>query len=231
MRTTAITMTAVAAAIVLVMLRFGPDLRTQLGTDDHGLAQSELAADGDEQGGDSIERRAPADAPSVRDVSVVAPPAIAPVEDAPIVVEDTGPAEPIASLRKPAAKSIAQGSAGDMLAKARAHTRARELGRAVAVYEALIDAYPTTAEARAACVSLGRVQLQRGRAKPALRAFDRYLAGGSGSLGEEAHWGRIQALHALGRAKERDTAIAAFAKAFAGSVYLPKAKTLAGARP
>jgi hypothetical protein len=222
---------ALAAATVLALVSFGPELREQLGADDGVLSQSEHATAPEQQGGDAVDREAPIVRPRehavvespVVEPPVIEPPVVVPEPEIAIVSASPEPTPP----RKTTAKPTEQASASEMLAKARALTHAKKLGPAVAAYEALLAAHPSSAEARAATVSLGRVQLSRGRAKPALKAFDRYLQGGAGTLAEEAHWGRIQALHALGRKRERDEATTAFASKFPGSMYLPKAKALA----
>lgn len=117
---------------------------------------------------------------------------------------------------------------GEMLSAARELAGRGKLAAAATAYQRLIDAHPGSSEARAALVSLGRVQADRGRHAAALSAFSRYIAGGAGPLGEEAHFGKVQALHALGRAAERDRAVDAMAAAHPRSVYLAKARALAG---
>jgi len=228
MRSAAFGGVALAAALVLALVRFGPELRAQIGVDDGVLSQSEHATTPDEQGGDAVDRvsatvRPREPASTTGEAPTVVPPPIEPAPEIAIVPDAPEPAP----ARKATTKPTVQSSASEMLAKARALTHAKKLGPAAAAYEALLAAHPTSAEARAATVSLGRVELTRGRAKHALRAFDRYLQGGAGTLAEEAHWGRIQALHALGRKSERDQATTAFASKFPGSMYLPKAKALA----
>ncbi len=220
-RTVAIGGVALAAALVLGLVRFAPELRAQLGAEDGALTQSEHAMGTEVQGGDASERRDRASA-IARPTPAIAVPVPAPEHEVQIVAPD-----PPAPVRKPVAKPSVRASAGEMLAQARALSQAKKLGPAASAYEALIDAHPASAEARAALVSLGRIQLARGKAKPALAAFDRYLKGGTGTLTEEAHWGRIQALHASGRKRDRDAATTAFASKFPGSMYLAKAKALA----
>jgi len=118
-------------------------------------------------------------------------------------------------------------SPGALLATARDQVGRGKLTAAEATYRELLGRFPDASESRAALVSLGRVQSERGRHAAALTSFTRYLDGGAGPLGEEAHWGRIEALHALGRADERDRAIEALAAAHPRSVYLAKARALA----
>ena len=68
--------------------------------------------------------------------------------------------------------------------------------------------------------------MRRGRAKAALRAFSRYLSRGGGALAEEAHWGKIRALHRLGRRSARDAAIDALRRGHPASVYLDRVSAL-----
>lgn len=147
-----------------------------------------------------------------------------------LVIEDDETSGEPATVRakpsKPAAPSTE--SAGEMLAAARELAGRGKLAAAATAYQRLIDAHPGSSEARAAWVSLGRVHAERGRHSAALAAFSRYIAGGTGPLGEEAHFGKIQALHALGRAADRDRAVDALATAHPRSVYLAKARALAG---
>jgi tetratricopeptide (TPR) repeat protein len=79
-------------------------------------------------------------------------------------------------------------------------------------YERLVRQYPDSAEARAACVSLGLILLgPLHKAAAALRWFDRYLAlGRGGVLAQEALYGRIRALRKLGRIKGEKAALKRF---------------------
>lgn len=109
----------------------------------------------------------------------------------------------------------------DLLARARALRSAGDLAGAAKAYEKLIDRAPRSAVAASAQVSLGEIQLARGRAREALAAFERYLRGG-GPLAEEAAYGRIRALRALGRDRAADDAAAAFVRRYPGSAYAGK---------
>ena len=69
-------------------------------------------------------------------------------------------------------------------------------------------------EAHAALVPYGELQLSRlGDASGALVSFDRYLAAG-GALAEEASFGRVRALRALGRKAEEREAIESYLRRF-----------------
>lgn len=124
--------------------------------------------------------------------------------------------------------AVATASAGELLAAARALAGGGKLAAAATAYQRVIDEHPDSGESRAAWVSLGRVEADRGRHAAALSAFTRYLGGGAGPLTEEAHMGRIEALDALGRGADRDRAIEALAAAHPRSVYLTKARALGG---
>ncbi len=114
---------------------------------------------------------------------------------------------------------------GELMSRARKLVARGKLSRALGVYAELRRAHPKSAAAQAANVSIGQLELQRGRRKVALRAFDRYLASG-GPLAEEAHWGKIRALHGLGRADEEAAAMERLRSAFPRSVYLELASRL-----
>jgi hypothetical protein len=151
-------------------------------------------------------------------------PVVAPAGDGPALTERTdGTARPAVRRRDEAPTK----SAGQMLAEARALANTGSLGRAVAAYEALARAHATSAEAHAAQVSLGELQLRRGHTRDALRAFDRYLARGGG-LAEEARWGRVRALHRLARYGERDRAIDDLLTRHPRTIYADDARALRG---
>lgn len=105
-----------------------------------------------------------------------------------------------------------------LLARARALRAAGELERAAAAYERLIADHGRSAMARPALVALGEVQLERGRAARALAAFDRYLRR-AGPLAEDASYGRIRALRALGRDGAAERASDEFLRRWPTSAY------------
>jgi len=112
-----------------------------------------------------------------------------------------------------------------LLARARRLRAAHDLAGAERAYRSLMSAHPKSPEAHAARVAAGQVQLKRGRSRAALASFRRYLERG-GPLGQEARWGEIQALHALGKAGQRDAAIDALQRRHPKSVFLPMAREL-----
>jgi TolA-binding protein len=113
----------------------------------------------------------------------------------------TSPARPAPSASEPS-------SAADLLRQALELRGRGRFPEAAQVYGKLVAAHPGSQEARAALVSLGDLQLSRlNSAAAALRSFDSYLAGGDRALQQEAEYGRIRALRALGRAAEEQSAI------------------------
>lgn len=142
------------------------------------------------------------------------------VDELQILDEDVEPPE--IGRTKPSRSAEPPPTAGELLAKARKLVAAGSGSKALAVYEKLRRAHPSSSEAHVANVSIGEIQLQRGKASAALAAFDRYLSGGGGSLREEALWGRVRALHRLGRVEARDEAAERLKKTFPKSVYLSR---------
>jgi len=98
---------------------------------------------------------------------------------------------------------------------------------AIRAYRELVTRHGTSAEARAALVSLGDLLLAEGDAREALGYFERYVRAG-GPLGEEARYGRIEALSRVG---QRDVAIDAiddFLRRYPNSVHAERLRTKVG---
>jgi len=117
------------------------------------------------------------------------------------------------SAPEPSARSARQPPAAptDELAKARALRARGEFARAADVYRAIHAQSPRSPTGRVALVSLGSLLLASlNDARGALSAFDAYLAGGGGPLRQQAEYGRIRALRALGRTQEERAAVEAF---------------------
>ncbi len=90
---------------------------------------------------------------------------------------------------------------------------------ALTAYRRLVERFSDSPEAKAAVVSLGRLELQQGRSQAALRHFDAYLARSAGPLVEEARYGRIRALRRLGRQEQERRSIEAFLADHPDSLY------------
>lgn len=110
-------------------------------------------------------------------------------------------------------------TAAELLSRA-GKARSRAAYRAAAQhYEQLIRSYPQSAEASPARVGLAEVRLAHlGDARGALALYEQYLASG-GRLAREAHYGKIQALRALGRAQDARAEAVLFSKRYPKSAY------------
>jgi outer membrane protein assembly factor BamD (BamD/ComL family) len=106
-----------------------------------------------------------------------------------------------------------------LLARARTARARGEREEAIAAYESLVDDYPRAAASKPSLITLGQLHLSAARPARALEFFDRYL-GTKGPLAEEAAYGRIRALRALGRTSEERTAIRSFVDAYPSSSYV-----------
>ncbi|HEX5660310.1 MAG TPA: FecR domain-containing protein, partial [Polyangiales bacterium] len=87
---------------------------------------------------------------------------------------------------------------------------------ALAAYRSLFSLGAQGPETRSALIPYGELLLAKGRARPALAAFERYLVQ-PGALSEEASFGRLRALRALGDRGEERAATEAFLRDYAGS--------------
>ncbi len=97
-----------------------------------------------------------------------------------------------------------------LLRQAQDLRRRHEWQKAARAYRAILRRFPGTRAAQVARVSLGYLELEHlGRPTAALRHFRAYLARGGG-LAEEAAWGEIRCLRALGRGAEERRALVRF---------------------
>lgn len=117
-------------------------------------------------------------------------------------------------------RSNRRASADAMLGRAQTLLVEGEEQAAIKAYRALLASHRGTAEARAATLTLARLELERGQAKRALSLFERYLAQGDrGALGETARVGEIESLRRLGRAARELEAIERFLETRSQSIY------------
>lgn len=122
--------------------------------------------------------------------------------------------------RPPRSKSAPPAPDADtLLREAQDALAAKNISGAVRSYKRLLKAHPKSPQARAARVSLGRLELASGHAKKALAHYDAYLRGKGGTMRREAKLGRIDALNALGRTSAERTAIEAFLDAHPKTVH------------
>jgi ferric-dicitrate binding protein FerR (iron transport regulator) len=114
----------------------------------------------------------------------------------------------------PGAPMAQPASAADLLEEARRLRAAGQYEPSADVYRRLEQRYPESAEARAATVSLGQLELsQLGHPEAALHWFEKYLSTG-GQLRQEAAYGKIQALQRLGRSAQERREITRFLEDF-----------------
>ena len=124
----------------------------------------------------------------------------------PVDASAPAPASPRASVE-------ATETAATLLAAAREKRALGDADGAAAAYRDLFARHPASVEAHTALVPWGEMLLGRGDATTALDAFDRYVAKG-GPLLEEASFGRIRALRALGRVDDARAATDTFVARF-----------------
>jgi hypothetical protein len=100
------------------------------------------------------------------------------------------------------AQSARSSAPSELLEKAQNQRKNGQYADAARTYQALLSAYPSSREASATRLSLGELQLSKlGAPGAALDSFRRYLKSG-GALRQEASYGEIRALRALGRDAE-----------------------------
>ena len=99
----------------------------------------------------------------------------------------------------------------DLLGRARALRTQGAFREAADAYRAAFASDPHGAEGRTALVGLGGLLLSElNDPAGALQAFDSYLSERKGALTQEAEFGRIRALRALGRYQAEKAAIQSF---------------------
>lgn len=131
------------------------------------------------------------------------------------------PAPSAPTARAPEPSSPEGPAASDLLAQARERRARGDAAGAAATYHELARRFSGSPEAHAAEVPYGELELGAlGHADAALAAFDRYLVRG-GPLAEEASFGRIRALRALGRHDDARAAVSAFLATYPDSALAP----------
>jgi tetratricopeptide (TPR) repeat protein len=132
------------------------------------------------------------------------------------------------STGAPAGASDPPPSATHLLAKAQKERSQKQYAQALKSYQSLFRLYPTSKEASLARVSAAQLMLSQGQPGPALAAFDAYERSGGGALAQEAHYGKIQALRALGRAEQERTEIRRFLELYPSSLQSASLKRRLG---
>lgn len=183
--------------------------------EDPGSLAPSVASD-DDEGERAVARSHEPSPPIVEGPAPPLPPTPEPEPPAPLDASTTGPdggGSDDASTDTGASGSrrrAAPRTADQMLEQAQRLVSQGKRPAAIGMYERLLERFPDSAQGDAARVSLGRLELRRGRASRALAHFDAYLARSAGSLVEEARYGRIRSLRALGRHEQELRSIEAF---------------------
>lgn len=135
------------------------------------------------------------------------------------------PAVEVETDPQPKRPSKPRADAATVLAEARKALGEQRVSDAVRLYEELLRRFPSSSEAKIGRISLAGLELDRGRAKVALRLYTAAAKGG-GIAAEEAAWGRLRALHRLHRDEELRQAVEAFATKYPTSAYRARAQGL-----
>ncbi len=119
----------------------------------------------------------------------------------------------------------------ELLAQAQSFRQTRNWEQAIATYRELIRLHPGSRQARAAWVSMGNIQLDYlHQPSAALRSFERYLKNAKprGVLVQEASFGRVLCLRALGRRELERRALIDFIRDFPNGIQTPRARERLG---
>jgi ferric-dicitrate binding protein FerR (iron transport regulator) len=132
-------------------------------------------------------------------------------DPAPNMVAPVATPAPAATPTARAAEPGARAPVRDLLGRARALRSQGSFREAADAYRAAYQSDPHGAEGRTALVALGGLLLSElNDPAGALAAFDGYLSEQKGGLAQEAEFGRIRALRALGRYDSEKAAIQSF---------------------
>ena len=153
-----------------------------------------------------------------------------PDEAVPTLDVSSLPTAPSASARVPV-RVVETRSAAEIFALANDARRKRDVTTARSLYGELQALYPRSPEASTSYVTLGRLELDHGRANAALAQYDWYLASGALELREDALAGRASALEGLGRGEDERRAWEALLAAYPTSLFAPHAKQRLSTHP
>jgi hypothetical protein len=137
-------------------------------------------------------------------------------------VVQTPSAKPLrASARpEPSVAPPVPGETAETLFAAANRARSRgDTALAIALYRQLLAEHTGSAEATAARLSLGMLQLQRGEAAAALEQFQQFRRASPTSMTAEALFGEAEAFHRLGRKLEERAALQELLQRYPQSAY------------
>lgn len=138
-----------------------------------------------------------------------------------------------ASVRPPTSADPAAShpvpTAAGLLARAQQARSVRDYDGAIHAYQQLLRLHPRSAVAPLARISLAQLHLARGDAKAALAGFEAYERAG-GALSQEAHYGKIRALRALGRTLDEQAESRRFIARYPSSVQAADLRQRLGER-
>lgn len=141
--------------------------------------------------------------PTTRRASLATPPTKE-AGSGPVISRDA--AAPVASH---ASSAPPPPSAAELLSRAQQARSVRNYAGAVKLYRDLARVYPKSAEAHLSRISLAQLELAQENPRQALAGFEAYERLG-GPLLQEAEYGKIQALGALGRTEQERAEIRRF---------------------
>lgn len=216
----AVVLLAAAVALFLLAPTWTEALR---GSDDDGSLVPDVETP--EPDDTAVRRHAEAPRkpmPQAEPAPAVVPPA---VEAEPEPVPSEGDTDDAPAQGKSKTPTTPPPAADDLLRRAQDALAAKDTRGAVRAYNRLLRTHPKSPQARAARLSLGRLELSAGHAKKALSHYDAYLRGKGGTMRREAKLGRIDALHALGRTSAERSAIEAFLDAHPSTVHATRLRT------
>jgi TolA-binding protein len=148
---------------------------------------------------------------------------------APATVPSQAPPAAAPSSELPTARQEAA-SAAELFSAAGRARRTGQSAQASTLLETLIKRYPASAEASAARITLGELQLERGAPAAALGNFDAYLQRSPrGALAPEALWGRARAQTRLGNTAEANRSLSELLQRYPSSPYASAARAKLGA--
>jgi TolA-binding protein len=122
------------------------------------------------------------------------------------------------------ARTVAEPTPASLFAEANAVRRTGDVRLAIGLYQSLRQHFPKSSQALVSAISVGDLLLGEGEPANAIAAYGAYLRGSpTGSLTEEALFGRARGLGLLGRSAEERQTWEELLRRFPRSAYQPAA--------